>query len=147
MRFALLFAFITACLMKSVHSCGCEYNFATSCSDGPTEGAKRLAKHFTERFGGRTEIYNCRKIEGSSTTSLHAEGRAVDLYVTGATGREAFDYAVKIACSNGIQEAIFNRRIWTSELGEHDYKGVNPHIDHVHIGLNKCGAKSFGAAS
>lgn len=56
---------------------------------------------------------------------------------------QAFDHAVSIACSSGIQEVIFNRRIWTSEGGERVYSGVNPHTDHVHIGLNRCGARSF----
>ena len=48
----------------------------------------RLAAYFTGRFGGRTEIYNPIKIPGSNTWSLHAEGRAVDLFLTGTRGRE-----------------------------------------------------------
>ena len=124
--------------------CGCNYDYATRPTDGPAPGARRLADHFKSRFGGRTEIYNNRNVRGSSKTlSLHAEGRAVDLYA-GGNGRSAFDYAVSIACQNGIQEVIFNRRIWTKSAGEHAYNGVNPHTDHVHIGLNRCGAANFG---
>ena len=39
---------------------------------------------------------------------------------------------------------MFNQRIWTQEHGERSYGGTNPHTDHVHIGLNRCGAKDWG---
>ncbi|KAH7695757.1 hypothetical protein AAVH_37180, partial [Aphelenchoides avenae] len=105
-----------------------------------------LSDHFKQKFGvSKTYIYNCRKITGSSSWSLHAEGRAVDVVISGAKGRQAFDYAVSIACKTGIQEVIFSRRIWTNRGGERAYNGVNPHTDHVHIGLNRCGATKWGA--
>lgn len=124
-------------------SCGCSYDYATTIASGPQPGAIKLKDYFIRRYGGRGEIYNPRTVAGSSTLSLHAEGRAVDLYVSGTTGRRAFEHAVYIACANGIQEVIFNRRIWTKAKGEYAYTGVNPHTDHVHIGLNKCGAQKF----
>jgi hypothetical protein len=47
-----------------------------------------MARYFSSKFGGRYEIYANRNIRGSSTRSLHGEGRAVDLYVSGSTGRK-----------------------------------------------------------
>jgi hypothetical protein len=43
----------------------------------------------------------------------------------------------------GIQELIWNRRIWTSSqpgAGWRAYTGPNPHTDHIHIGMNREGA-------
>lgn len=47
----------------------------------------RLGDHFKTKYGGRYEIYNCRNVRGGSSYSLHAEGRAVDIYLTGSMGR------------------------------------------------------------
>ncbi|CAJ0935439.1 unnamed protein product, partial [Mesorhabditis belari] len=126
-----------------VSACGCESDSASKPTDGPAPGAISAANYFKEKFGGRTEIYNNRNVRGGKSLSLHAEGRAVDLYVSGETGKKAFDHAVTIACNSGIQEVIFNRRIWTQSGSERHYGGKHPHDDHVHIGLNKCGAQHF----
>jgi hypothetical protein len=43
----------------------------------------------------------------------------------------------------GLQEVIFNRRIWTARRakeGLRHYSGSNPHTDHVHMGMNWAGA-------
>jgi hypothetical protein len=43
----------------------------------------------------------------------------------------------------GIQELIWNRRIWTATYhaqGWRTYTGPDPHTDHIHIGLNRAGA-------
>uniref|UniRef100_A0A914E195 ARB-07466-like C-terminal domain-containing protein n=1 Tax=Acrobeloides nanus TaxID=290746 RepID=A0A914E195_9BILA len=134
------------CCVSSVKSnnCGCNYEYAgTKCSGGPTPGAKRLADYFKAKYGGTTGIYNCRKIADSNRLSLHAEGRAVDVMISGSKGQQAFDYAISIACKTGIQEVIFNRKIWTNGKTK-PYTGQNPHTDHVHIGLNRCGAQKWG---
>ncbi|CAJ0955531.1 unnamed protein product, partial [Mesorhabditis belari] len=143
--FVLLFAAIFMLMEVEGNGCGCGYNYANKATDGPAPGARRLASYFKKRYGGRTEIYNNRPVRGGKNLSLHAEGRAVDIYLAGNNGRRAFDHAVSIACAHGIQEVIFNRRIWTANGGEHHYSGSNPHTDHVHIGLNRCGARNFGA--
>uniref|UniRef100_A0A914CMW5 ARB-07466-like C-terminal domain-containing protein n=1 Tax=Acrobeloides nanus TaxID=290746 RepID=A0A914CMW5_9BILA len=125
------------------NNCGCNYEYAgTECSGGPTPGAKRLADHFKAKYGGTTGIYNCRKIADSNRLSLHAEGRAVDVMISGSKGQQAFDYAISIACKTGIQEVIFDRKIWTNGKTK-PYTGQNPHTDHVHIGLNRCGAQNW----
>jgi len=125
-------------------SCGCSYDRATGpCSGGPTRGAINLKNYLLRNYGSRQEIYNCRTVRGGSSWSLHAEGRAVDHYVSGTAGTEIFNHLISIACQNGIQEVIYNRKIWTSGANVHNYNGVNPHTDHVHVGLNKCGAQNF----
>uniref|UniRef100_A0A914D5B3 ARB-07466-like C-terminal domain-containing protein n=1 Tax=Acrobeloides nanus TaxID=290746 RepID=A0A914D5B3_9BILA len=94
-------------------------------------------------FLGLVRFTICRVRDGEPI-SLKYEGRALSLFVTGTTGRNAFDYAVSIACDTGIQEVIFNQRIWTQEHGERSYGGSDPHTEHIHIGLNRCGAKDWG---
>ncbi|XP_055331219.1 zinc D-Ala-D-Ala carboxypeptidase-like [Paramacrobiotus metropolitanus] len=123
--------------------CGCDANRATQCTSGATPGAKNLASYLKNKFGGRTEIFNCRNVRGGSTVSLHGEGRAVDFYPSNlSNGQAVVNHLKSIACQNGIQEVIFNRQIWTKG-GTLTYKGLNPHTDHIHVGLNKCGAQSF----
>uniref|UniRef100_A0A914EET2 ARB-07466-like C-terminal domain-containing protein n=1 Tax=Acrobeloides nanus TaxID=290746 RepID=A0A914EET2_9BILA len=126
-----------------VPGCGCHYEYAgTKCSGGPTPGAIRLANHFKAKYGGFiSEIYNCRKIAGTNSLSLHAEGRAVDVAIRGSIGQQAFDYAISIACKTGIQEVIFEQKIWTN--GKTKFYAGKDHYDHVHIGLNRCGAQNW----
>jgi hypothetical protein len=123
-----------------------------------------LGRYLVGKYGGRFEDHNCRRVQGSQNLSLHAEGRAVDFYSSNmaqvwlnCTSQkdpkygsrkhkliQAFNHAIDIACSNGIQEVIYNRQIWTHANGVRPYRGASPHTDHVHIGLNRCGARNFG---
>lgn len=57
---------------------------ANVCTDGPTPGARALLAYWLEAYrppGSSLGIFNCRTVRGGSTTSLHGEGRAVDLGV------------------------------------------------------------------
>jgi len=130
----------------------------TTCSGGPTPGATALKDELARRFAGRGEIYNCRPVRGGQRLSLHGEGRAVDWYRNAADaaqaaeaqriidwllGTDAEDNAHAVARRMGIQEIIWNRRIWSAGRhaeGWRDYGGTNPHTDHLHIGLNRAGA-------
>ncbi|XP_055338391.1 zinc D-Ala-D-Ala carboxypeptidase-like [Paramacrobiotus metropolitanus] len=123
--------------------CGCSYDYASKCSGGPTPGATKLAAYLKRNYGSRQEIYECRPVRGGKNLSLHGEGRAIDHYVERSRGESIFQHLISIACKNGIQEVIFNRKIWTQSNGLQAYHGVNPHTNHVHVGLNKCGAKNF----
>jgi len=126
------------------NNCGCTIQPATHCTSGPAIGARNLETYMKNNFGGtRTEIFNCRDVRGGATTSLHGEGRAVDFYANKADGNRAFEALQTIACQNGIQEIIWDKQIWTDGKGVRPYNGVHPHHDHVHIGLNKCGAEKF----
>lgn len=84
------------------------------------------------RSGG---IYNRRRQRGGSAWSLHAVGRAMDLMVPSTDiGTFVANVVVAHADALGVGEVIFNRRRWTERTGWHVYSGVNPHLDHVHIG-------------
>jgi len=94
-------------------------------------------------------IYNCRPVRGGSTPSLHSEGRALDwglnAYDGGqlAIGNRLKDFLIAQSASWGIQEVIWNRRYWSRRSGDIYYNGENAHTDHLHIGINWCGANSF----
>jgi hypothetical protein len=130
------------------------------CSDGPQPGTTALRRLLRARFGERlAEIYNCRPIRGGTSLSLHAEGRAVDYYVNANDPQElqVGDQIVRwlldpddagnshaVARRLGVQEVIWNRRIWTAgrrrDDGMRPYSGVDPHTNHLHVGQNRAGA-------
>lgn len=79
---------------------------------------------------------------GSVPNSLHPKGLALDLMINnikdGKTiGQKLADYAVANAASFGIIEVIWNRRIWNSSKGWHDYHGPSDHTDHVHLSFKE----------
>jgi hypothetical protein len=131
----------------------------TACATGPQAGAQALVRELGQRFGGRGEIFNCRPVRGGQRLSLHGEGRAVDWYRNAADTAQAaeaqriIDWLLNpdaqgnqhaVARRMGVQEIIWNRRIWTARRqaeGWRPYTGVNPHTDHLHIGLNWPGAR------
>jgi len=143
-------------LLVALALAGCEgdrsYNYASRCTGGSSGGARALESWLRNNAGKGWSggIYNCRNVVGGNSYSLHAEGRAVDWMMN------AYDGAQKAAGDNlkqvligksaawGIQEVIWNRRIWTNGGGDRAYSGTNPHVDHLHIGLNWCGANNPG---
>jgi hypothetical protein len=128
----------------------------SGCAPGFTAGAASLSgwlkRHyrFTKTIGG----YSCRQNTADlSQMSLHAEGRALDWMVSASDAahrRAVGRFIGKVSAGNwrlaramGIQELIWNHRIWTSSRhgeGWRAYTGPNPHTDHIHIGLNRAGA-------
>lgn len=134
-------------------------------SKGATGKASKGALEFLEIVKGKfpeykishVGIYNPRKIRGSSSNwSLHAEGRAID-FTVGLTGdakykalRNLADWAVANADKYQIQEVIdyYHRRIWTSSRAKEGWRKYSGSCagscSHVHIGLNRIGAKMEG---
>lgn len=128
----------------------------SGCSGGFSAGAAGLSAYlrshhrFTRTIGG----YACRQNTANpAQMSLHAEGRAVDWMASAqAAGpsRAVRRFIATVSAGNwrlaramGIQELIWNHRIWTSARhreGWRAYTGPNPHTDHIHIGLNRAGA-------
>jgi hypothetical protein len=94
-------------------------------------------------------IYNCRSIVGGKGLSLHAEGRAVDVApASAAQGTQIAAWLLANVERFGLQEIIWNRKIWSAlhpSSGWRGYSGSNPHTDHLHIGQNWNGARA-GAA-
>lgn len=80
--------------------------------------------------------------------SFHSRGRAIDIWIaTGHTdvGQSIFDWCYANRNEIGLNEVIFNRRIWRADNiahGIHAYT-VNAHTDHIHIALNLDGARGL----
>ena len=126
------------------------YEPARRCTGGPTSGARALMSWFLGQYGDdggkNLGIYNCRAVAGSSTTSLHGEGRACDLGVNphGAQWGTALADRLRLSSAAlGVQCVIWNRRIWSgsyADLGFRAYTGTNPHRDHLHVELSRTAA-------
>jgi hypothetical protein len=112
-------------------------------------GAVAVRDHWRKATGLKDKgIYNCRPPRGSqSGWSLHAEGRAVDL-AADALFRAECDTAdrycrflIDISERIGCQYIIWNWRSWRSGRGWQPYSGASAHTDHIHVELNRDGAR------
>lgn len=130
------------------------YEPARSCTGLATTGARALMAWFLGAYGGQggrnLGIYNCRSVAGSSTTSLHGEGRAADLGVPVGAGwaQTLADRLVAVSAELGIQCVIYNRRIWSGSYphaGWRPYNGTHPHTDHLHVELSRHAAGTLTA--
>lgn len=124
-----------------------QYDKATYCTKGAAVGTKSLAELVKKQFPQikQTGIFNCRKIRGNADNlSTHAEGRGLDIHTKDIElGNKIRDWLFANRYTFGIQEIIWNRKIWTSNKesqGFRDYKGSNPHTDHVHCAQNRAAA-------
>lgn len=86
------------------------------------------SKFKVSSFGG----FSDRNIVGGSSKSMHAYGRAVDIFSTKSEMQKIADYVKKHPLS---QYTIYNRKYSKSGGGWKPYMtspGRNPHVDHVH---------------
>jgi hypothetical protein len=119
----------------------------------------------TQPAGQSWGIEECRRVRGGRSFSLHAEGRAVDwrLDVDVPAEKRTGDRLVSLllrrdrrrtrnalARRMGLQEVIWNCRIWTPAAARLRPYGpcsrrkvdrTTAHRDHLHLGLNWRGAK------
>ncbi len=116
------------------------------CGGDFTAGAQSLARYVEKTWkppvtsiGG----YSCRQIGGSSSWSLHAVGRALDIMIDGttpvglATGDKIRNFMINNSTRLGVQRVIWNRHIWSADQdGWRPYSGESPHIDHLHVEIN-----------
>lgn len=128
---------------------------AGPCSSGPSSGARALREFMLGRYpeahdGG---IYNCRTVRGTTSPSMHGEGRAWDMMLPVRNGRghprghEAVRELGEHGALLGIQTAIFDRTIWSSRSPSgRQYTGVHPHFDHVHYELTRDAARTLTVA-
>jgi hypothetical protein len=146
------------------------YDHADHCVSRPQKGAKVLARWLDNHVKGELwGIVRCEKLSRDNH-SVHAEGRAIDWRLDARarserrsakrlietlleTDRDGNTHA--LARRMGVQGLIFDCHSWwsgMSELGEYDYcyrngkrrRHLDPtqaHIDHLHIELNKPGAR------
>ncbi len=130
------------------------YSGAVSCTGSLTPGARALGEHLVEEFGATSfGGYNCRTIGGSSTLSVHSEGRAIDVYVPmDGSGPDAADNDLGDPVANwlienaeliGISYVIWDRASWGAHRSgdkHRSYGGAHPHDNHLHIELSWAGA-------
>lgn len=84
-------------------------------------------------------IFNRRRVAGSQTWSLHAEGRALDVGVPTGLMDLGWQLACELVVSRslyGVQRVIWDRHIWSVEhLNE--WRRLSPrtqqHLDHIHV--------------
>lgn len=98
-----------------------------------------VAKHFGI---ARKEVIRDRsRCQGQS--SEHCECSAVDFFppnLDQQLGRRIFDWCVANADDLGIQSVIFAKRVaGFGNPSERAYTGSNPHLDHVHVGIDRWG--------
>ncbi len=70
----------------------------------------------------------------------HADGRALDIMVSGASGRAVAEWARANAGALGIQTVIYEQRIWTLQRSSEGWRAMADrgsatanHYDHVHV--------------
>jgi hypothetical protein len=143
------------------------YQRARGCRHRNQRGAVMLQRWLARNtLGNSWGIENCRRISTSGNWSLHAEGRALDWRLDAAIPRErraaerliarllapdAQGRREALARRMGLQEIIFNCRIWISGWRTERYapcnrRGVDrstAHRDHIHFGLNWPGARAW----
>jgi len=124
------------------------------------------------KLGVSFGIEECRHVHGSRTISLHAEGRALDWGLNAFSPSEGAEarYLMRLFLARdrsgvphalarrmGIEELIFNCRYWAAGMSAprrywycYDASGAlkdrldpaQAHQNHIHIGLNKLGARA-----
>lgn len=127
---------------------------ATHCSGSATPGAQALMRWIIEEYGSKGAmnwgIYNCRTVRGGATTSLHGEGRALDVgFPLGDPDGDALrNRLLKVPGRLGIQAIIYERKIYSrlSPEGRY-YDGVAPHYDHLHIELTREAGQNLSYAT
>jgi hypothetical protein len=127
---------------------------ADHCTGSATPGAQALMRWIIERYGSKGAqnwgIYNCRDVVGASTTSLHGEGRALDVgFPLGdPDADELRKRLIRVPGRLGIQAVIYERVIYSQKSPEgRPYTGEAPHYDHLHIELTREAARELTYAT
>ena len=120
------------------------FHWAAMTNVSSSRNAKRV--HETHRFHG-VGGYVQRPTE-SGAESLHASGRAADIYVKTqnallkAIGDSIFSGFIANAAQLGLDHIIWNRQIWsTTHPTVQPYHGTKKHEDHVHVGFTVAGSQ------
>lgn len=134
------------------------YEYARTCTGSAKPGAVALMSWINKNYPKSKNwgIYSCRIIPGSSSMSLHGEGRALDVgyaLVNGKAnpdGYRLFAHLKRHAVELGIQGIIWDRKISTNRGDDRPYSGgpdvTSAHVDHLHVELTNNAARSLTAA-
>jgi hypothetical protein len=139
---------------------------ATYCARGPQRGTLMLQRWLEANWRGESwGIVRCDRVgRRLKPSGLHGEGRAIDWRLDAARPAERAEARrllrlllatdrrgnpTALARRMGVQELIFDCRSWWSgQPALHAYSACRPgvdrttaHRDHVHIGLNRAGAR------
>ncbi|MFI2477937.1 glucosaminidase domain-containing protein [Nocardia xishanensis] len=117
----------------------------TGCAGRAQPGARAMAAQWRRLTGRKAGTYNCRG------TSLHGEGRSIDLYalVSDPVERAQAESYIKWMQDNAVElqvaYIIWNRQQWNWQLrhkGWRPYGGSSPHTNHIHVDLSVEGART-----
>ncbi len=124
-----------------------------SCSGGLLPGSRTLGDEIKRKFPGNiaspgrglpaVQGYNCRRVRGGGGLSLHATGRALDVFIPRSRGAAdntkgdaIANWLVENARELGVQAVIWDRGAWSVRTKRIvRYTGLHPHDDHVHVEL------------
>lgn len=134
------------------------YEYARGCTGGAKPGAVALMAWINRNYPKSKNwgIYSCRVIPGSSSMSIHGEGRALDVgydLVKGKAnpdGYRLFAHLKSRAVELGIQGIIWDRKISTNKGDNRAYSGgpdvTSAHVNHLHVELTNAAARSLTGA-
>ncbi len=129
----------------------------SSCSGTFLAGTREVADYLKATFEGATSYggYSCRaNTANTSQLSVHASGRAIDLFVPldgGEADNDLGDPIANYLIANseelGIEFIVWDRTSWGAhrDAPKHRaYTGPHPHHDHLHIELSPSSARTTG---
>lgn len=129
----------------------------TSCSGSLKPGTREVAEFLKARFVGARSYggYACRvNTANTSQYSVHASGRAIDLFVPLHSGDADNDlgdpiahYLIMNAVNLGVEFLVWDRTSWGASRAapkHRAYTGPHPHHDHLHIELSPASANRTG---
>lgn len=124
-----------------------------NCAPGFTPGAAELGRRLRPMFGQIARVfgYECRPNTAlPNETSQHGTGRAIDLAIqlrdgdaNNELGDPVANWLVMNSSRIGVQLIIWDHTVWVGRLTgtKHvPYTGPDPHIDHIHVELNRMAA-------
>jgi hypothetical protein len=114
---------------------------ATGCQPGTRALGQAVKNVYPEliSLAGAYGCFNPRKIAGSESFSLHAEGRAIDVGVPQSSDALGWDLACELVSQRvvyGTMRVIWDRHIWSLERGDRwavVQPGTQEHRDHIHV--------------
>ncbi|WP_433164312.1 SH3 domain-containing protein [Kribbella sp. CA-247076] len=107
--------------------------------DGLSQDAIRVHRAVCAKFPNITSYGGLRPGDSGSE---HSSGRALDIMVSGAEGKEVAEWLKANYKKLGISELIYQQQIWTVQRSSDGWRGMEDrgsatanHYDHVHVSV------------